>query len=72
MAKIIRRPEVQKKIGLGHTALFERLNPKSPQYDATFPKPIKLGDSDNSPLGWLESEVEAWITKRFEQHRKAA
>lgn len=72
MANILRRRQVQQKIGLGHNALHERLNPKSPRYDSTFPKPVKLGDAPNSPLGWLENEIDDWITQRFEQSRKAA
>lgn len=67
MANIIKRRQVQQKIGLSYNAIYERLNPKSPRYDPDFPKAVKLGTAPNSPLGWIEAEVDAWIAKRFEK-----
>ncbi|PLI22181.1 hypothetical protein B6J44_27255 [Klebsiella pneumoniae] len=34
------------------------LNPKSPRYDATFPKQRRLGMQS---VGWLESEIDQWL-----------
>lgn len=69
----IRRRQVEKKIGLGCSAIYARLNPKSQVYDPTFPKPVSLGgNSHNSPVAWVEAEIDAWMAQRIEISRKAA
>lgn len=67
--QILRRITLQGKIDLSRASIYNKLNPKHPQYDPTFPKPIKLGANT---VGWLEHEVDAWILARVEQSRKAA
>lgn len=70
---ILRRKQVEARTGLSRSTIYSRLNPKSPNYDPTFPKPIELGRGmKNPPVGWLESEVESWLTAQIEQSRKAA
>lgn len=59
--RILRRPMVEDKTGLSRTAIYSRINPKDPYYDPSFPKPIPLGGGKNPPVGWLESELDAWI-----------
>lgn len=69
--RILRRRQLEAKIGLGRTAIYERLNPKSPSYDPDFPKPIKLGIGKNPPVGWDESQVDAWLASRVAASRPA-
>lgn len=66
---ILRRKQVEARTGLSRTTIYDRINPKSPRYDATFPKPISLGAG---AVGWLEHEISAWLTSRVEASRKAA
>jgi len=40
------------------SALWERLNPKSPRYDAGFPRPLHLSARSR---GFLVSELDAWL-----------
>ncbi|AXK39319.1 helix-turn-helix transcriptional regulator [Crenobacter cavernae] len=61
---ILRRKQVEARTGLSRTTIYDRINPKSPRYDATFPKPISLG-AGASAVGWLESELNAWIESRI-------
>ncbi len=49
------------RIDLSSSAVYDRLNPDSPRYDSTFPKPVKIGGQS---VAWLESEVDAWIVGR--------
>lgn len=71
--RILRRKQIETRTGLSRSTIYSRLNPKSPNYDPTFPKPIELGRGmKNPPVGWLESEVESWLTAQIEQSRKAA
>lgn len=60
--RILRIRQVQERIGLSRSAIYDRINPKSPRYDDTFPRPVKIGQS---AVGWLESSVNEWIERRL-------
>lgn len=60
-AKILRIKHVEERVGLSRSAIYDRLNPKSPRYDECFPRPFKIGLSS---VGWLESSIELWIRSR--------
>lgn len=69
---ILRRKQVEAKTGLSRTTIYCKLrpNPKRPgDYDPTFPKPIRLGEK---AVGWVESEIDAWITAQAEKRCKGA
>lgn len=59
--RVIRRPEVQARTSLSRSGVYARFKSGSPGFDPTFPKPINLGGRS---VGWLLSEVEAWIAQR--------
>jgi prophage regulatory protein len=61
VSRVLRLKHVQERVGLGRSTIYDRMNPKSPRYDATFPKPIKLGIAS---IGWIEFEIDAWIKSR--------
>lgn len=62
--KILRLKEVTNLIGLSRSAIYDRINPKSPRYDSSFPKQIKLGmNSRNVAVGWLEEDLISWMRK---------
>lgn len=65
---ILRRKQLEARIGLSRSAIYDKINPKSPRYDATFPKPISLGAE---AVGWIEAEVNAWIESRISVSRAA-
>ena len=70
MAKaILRLPAASGRIGLARSSIYDRLNPKSSRYDPTFPRPVPLG---KRAIGFLEDEVEAWVTAQAEQRETAA
>lgn len=58
--RILRLPEVQSRTGLSRSSLYERMHEK------TFPPSISLGGRN---VGWLESEIEAWIVDRVKESR---
>ncbi len=66
---ILRRKQLEVRIGLGRSAIYERINPDSIYYDPTFPKPIKLGVGKNPPIGFIEAEVNAWLTAQIAKSR---
>lgn len=69
---ILRRKQVEARCGLSRSTIYAkiRLNQKRPKdYDPTFPKPISVGAK---AVGWIESEIDAWLTAQIEKSRKAA
>lgn len=56
--KVLRIKDLISTVGMARSTIYDRFNPKSPRYDSSFPKPIKLG---LSAIGWLEHEVDEWL-----------
>jgi prophage regulatory protein len=61
MHKILRLPEVKQTTGLSRSTIYLRIA------EGTFPKPVCLG---GRAVGWLEAEIEEWLTRRIEASRK--
>ncbi len=61
--KILRRKELVALVGLSISACYEKMNVKSPRYDASFPKSVKLG---KKAVGWVEAEVVNWIHNQMQ------
>lgn len=59
---ILRLPAVKARTGLGRSSIY--------RYVALcdFPKPVNLGAR---AVGWLESEIEDWLTRRIEASRNS-
>lgn len=71
---ILRRTQVEARTGLSRSTIYAKLrrNPKRPSdYDPTFPRPIQLG-ANAKAVGWIESEVDAWLAAQIEKSRKSA
>jgi len=59
---ILRRKQVEARIGLSRSTIYERIKA------GTFPAPISLGAKS---VGWIESEIDAWLSSQVEKSRKA-
>lgn len=59
--KILRLPDVKQKTGLGRSSIYLK------ESEGNFPKRISLGERC---VGWLESEVDAWIDGRISKSRE--
>jgi len=57
---ILRLPDVMKRVGLKHTAIYLRIS------QGKFPKQISLG---GRAVGWLEHEIDAWLIARIQEAR---
>ncbi len=57
---ILRRPQVEQRTGLSRSTLYQYIQ------DGQFPRPVSLGAR---AVGWLESEVNAWIAARAKAMR---
>jgi len=58
---IIRIKQVIAQTGLSRSTIYSRLDKKSNQYDKSFPQQIRLGGASSSAVGWVASEISAWI-----------
>ena len=65
---ILRRRDLEARLKLSRSTIYDKINPGSLRYDATFPKPIRLGNG--SAVGWIESEVEIWLRSRIKASRE--
>ena len=68
---ILRRRQVEARTGISHSSIYAKMkeDPKRPKdFDPSFPKPINLGQKS---VGWIESEIEAWLAARIQQSRQA-
>jgi prophage regulatory protein len=52
---IIRRPEVEQRVGLSRSALYRRIS------EGTFPRPVTIGDG--RAVGWLAHEVDEFLAR---------
>ncbi|WP_367143755.1 helix-turn-helix transcriptional regulator [Pantoea stewartii] len=66
--RILRLNSIVIKTGIARSTIYDWLNPKSPRYDSSFPKPRKLGKQS---VGWLESEIDGWINERTQASNEA-
>ena len=61
--RFMRLPEVQRTVGLGRSAIYERVASQS------FPAPVPLG---GRAVGWLQDEIEKWCDEQVKASRHAA
>lgn len=69
---MLRRKQVEARTGLSRSSIYAKLrqNPKRPgDYDPAFPKPVALG---SKAVGWIEAEIEAWLTAQIQKSRQTA
>ncbi len=60
---ILRLPAVKTRTGLSRSTIYLRVS------QGAFPAPVSLG---GRAVGWLEAEVNAWLTAQVEKSRKIA
>lgn len=60
---ILRRKQVEARTGLSRSTIYDRIKA------GTFPAPVSLGEK---AVGWIESEVDAWLVARIQASRKTA
>lgn len=60
--ELLRRQEIERLLGMGRSAIYARLDPDSPQYDPSFPRPVPAG---KHAVRWVSREVFDWIHARI-------
>jgi prophage regulatory protein len=64
---ILRRHDLEARLRLSRTTIYDKMNPRSPRYDASFPTPIRLGKG--AAVGWLAHEVDDWLSQQIKNSR---
>ncbi|MFO1422974.1 MAG: AlpA family transcriptional regulator [Candidatus Competibacteraceae bacterium] len=59
---ILQRKQVETRTGLARSTIYERIKA------GTFPAPVSIGAK---AVGWIESEIDSWLTAQVEKSRKA-
>lgn len=62
MNNILRLPEVKIRVGLSRSSIYVAVS------QGSFPKPIRLGARS---VGWLEVEIEEWVSQKVELSRRS-
>ena len=65
---ILRRRDLETRLKLSRSTIYDKINDRSVRYDPTFPKPIRLGEG--AAVGWIEREVDDWLLRQVEASRK--
>lgn len=60
--QILRPRAAAAKCGFGKSTLYDKIDPRSPRHDPSFPRPISLGARS---VGFVESELDAWLAARM-------
>ena len=63
--EILRLPAVKVRTGLSRSTIYARIR----EGESDFPKPVNLG---KRAVGWLASEVDAWLAAQVERSRAKA
>ncbi|MBN8503068.1 MAG: AlpA family phage regulatory protein [Burkholderiales bacterium] len=57
-SRVIRLKELIKHTGLSRSAIYDRMDAKSPRHDPSFPRSFSLG---GAAVGWYLEEVDRWL-----------
>ena len=60
--RLIRLAELKTIVGLSRSAIYSRQDPDSPQYDPSFPKPVKIG---SRAIAWSSESIDSWIASKL-------
>jgi prophage regulatory protein len=66
LKRFLRLSAVEEITGLKKSAIYQRIS------CGKFPKPVPLGDSPNSPVGWPEEEIASWQSQRLAKRDSSA
>lgn len=59
---------VLERVGYQKSTVFKWMNPDSPDYDPSFPVPVKSRSGSNR---WVDSEIQTWLESRVSANRPA-
>lgn len=64
LCRLLRLPEVLRLTGYKRSTIYGKTDPRSRQFDPTFPRRVRLSQHGRGAVGWFESEILAWVESR--------
>jgi prophage regulatory protein len=58
---VLRANRAAEKLGIARSTFYAWQDPNSPHHKPSLPRPLQLG---TRAVGWLESELDAWLAAR--------
>lgn len=59
--RVIRLPELVKYLSVSRSTIYSWTSPRSPQFDQSFPKKIRLGERS---VGFILGDVQGWLKNK--------
>jgi prophage regulatory protein len=59
--QLIRIHAVIRITSISRSGIYARMDSRSPSYDPSFPRSIKLTPGPKGAVAWLASEINAWL-----------
>jgi prophage regulatory protein len=59
--RVLRLKTLRGVLGVGRSTIYDWMNPKSPRYNPSFPRPIRLSGGSTGAVGWLSSDISRWL-----------
>ncbi|MCS3769594.1 prophage regulatory protein [Aeromonas hydrophila] len=59
--RVIRLPELVKYLSVSRSTIYSWTSPRSPQFDQSFPKKIRLGERS---VGFILGDVQNWLKNK--------
>lgn len=61
--RVVRLPELAQYLAVSKSTIYSWTSPRSPQFDQSFPKKIRLGSRS---VGWMLADVQFWLKSKQE------
>lgn len=63
---ILRREEVQRRLGIARSTLYAYLDKRSPQFKPDLPQPVRIGAN----TGFIEHEIDKYVLGLMQARRR--
>ncbi|MGE5451872.1 MAG: helix-turn-helix transcriptional regulator [Acidobacteriota bacterium] len=67
---ITKKAVLERAGGISKSTWHDWLNPRSPRYDSTAPRPVNLSITGKGVVRWIEEEVDLWLASKAKTSRK--
>lgn len=64
--RIIRRPEVESRLGISRSTLYSYLDERSNYFKPDFPRPVRLGRN----VGFVEHEIDEFLVQLMQERSR--
>ncbi len=59
--QVLRMKSAVKMLGISRSSIYNKLTPRHPSFDPSFPRPISLG---HRSIGWRVADLNKWVCSK--------